>query len=158
MKTLEKLLKIAGLGFLGLMLLTLAVGFFMTKTTSPEEYASSKIESQKRSAIAKDEKAKAQVEKEILKAKKEFEDNLYSYELTARVCAQGYIESMLSPKPAKFPLKEATYDKERDLFRIFSYVDTVNNFNAPIRQNYYCEISGIDLETSLCAKTECVWQ
>lgn len=105
--------------------------------------------------------ANSKLERQQKKLTKKQEEKLKKtaeYEKFSGVCSRVYIEEMLAPSPADFPIKSSTYDEERDLYRISSYVDTVNLFNAPIRKRYYCEISGVNLETYTCQKHDCEWE
>lgn len=112
--------------------------------------------------IAREEERQAELAKKekerIDKAKQDFLKKIPEYERLAGVCSRTYVEAMIAPRPADFPIKPATYEEERNLYRISSYVDTVNDFNAPMRQRYYCEISGIDLDTFTCQKHDCQWE
>ena len=121
-----------------------------------------KAEQKKKEQVAKEAErqeklAKAEQER-IVKEQQEFLDEIPKYEKLAGTCSRTYIAALIDPKPSDFPIKNSTYDTERNLFRISSYVDTVNGFNAPVRQRYYCEISDVDLDAFTCQSHNCKWE
>ena len=119
-------------------------------------YVSPEIEEQRKQEETKLEAEK--IAKEEEEKKKRYQQKIKEYERLAGICSQTYVEAMIAPRPADFPIKNATFDEERKLFRISSYVDTVNDFNAPIRKRYYCEIAGVDLDSFTCKQHNCQWE
>lgn len=90
--------------------------------------------------------AKAQQEKE------------YDDKITATVCAQNQVESMLkSPSTADFPFDNGRIGYEDGLFMIANYVDSQNGFGAMVRTNYVCKVTVKNAENFECS-TECVFE
>lgn len=135
--------------------LTNEIGETLTKSFNVF-YLSPEIKTERQAEVEQKEIEKlARAERE---RQRELDKVIKRKEELAGVCSRNYIEALVAPRPADFPIKDATFDKEGDYFRIFSHVDTVNGFNAPIRQAYYCEISGVDLDAFTCQQYDCKWQ
>lgn len=157
-KEVPRIIKIILIGIGSFVFLVVLVAIPTIKNTTPEQFAQQKIEKQKSDLARKQEKEAQRVRKEKEISKQKFNKKLPEYEKLAGICSQTYIAALLAPKPADFPRKNATYDTERNLYRISSYVDSVNGFNAPARQRFYCEISGVDLDEFACQKHDCQWE
>ena len=78
------------------------------------------------------------------------------YDAYVEVCMRHEVEGMLkAPSTAKFPWADGTpsYNAEKNVYTMASYVDAQNAYGAMIRTNYACEVI-FDTETKGCA-TNC---
>ncbi len=78
------------------------------------------------------------------------------YDAYVEVCMRHEVEGMLkAPSTAKFPWADGTpsYNAEKNVYTMASYVDAQNAYGAMIRTNYACEVI-FDTETKGCT-TNC---